>query len=264
MIIYFSSTGNTAQAALMLAGRLGDSHILSLEGDTLLHPESVVIKSVSGKVIWAFPTYSWGIPPVVLNFIRNVRLSRQAVAARHYMLTTCGDDMAYTDRQWRREMKRRNLNAVAAYAVEMPNTYVCMKGFDVDPKLLEKSKLAAAPHAVERIAESIMAGEGRDMLVRKQFSWIKTYIIYPWFCRFEMSPKPFHATDTCISCGKCAASCPMQNIHMADGRPHWSDHCALCLRCYHICPTHSVEYGNHTHSKGQYLNPNLKHLTTND
>ena len=37
------------------------------------------------------------------------------------MLTTCGDDMAYTDRQWRRIMHGRGLAATGAYAVVMPD-----------------------------------------------------------------------------------------------------------------------------------------------
>lgn len=251
MIIYFTGTGNTGMAARLLAEKLGDTELRNIDTDMLLHPESHVVETSGERIIWAFPTYSWGIPPVVLNFIGNVALGHSARVARHYMLTTCGDDIGYADRQWRKAMKNRGLKAVSAFAVGMPNTYVCMKGFDVDSPQLEKKKLSDAPESIARIAAAILSN-GNDILIRKSFSWIKTYIIYPWFKKYAMTAKPFHNTIACVSCGKCAESCPMANIKMTDGHPVWADNCALCLRCYHICPVHAVAYGNHTSDKGQY------------
>lgn len=251
MIIYFSGTGNTAMAALMLANELGDDCMMQMDSKMLLHPEYCALQGVRGRIIWAFPTYSWGIPPVVAKFMQEVSADESVENALHYMLTTCGDDIGYADRQWRSLMKKRGWNAVGAFAVQMPNTYVCMKGFDVDSPSLEKKKLSDAPYAVARIAESII-NDGHDILIRKSFSWVKTYVIYPWFRKYAMSPKPFKFTESCISCGKCAASCPMSNIRMVNSHPSWSDRCAMCLRCYHICPAHAVDYDNQTASKGQY------------
>lgn len=243
MIVFFSGTGNTEIVARRLAELTGDRQLVALEGETLRVPESVVLRAEGDVVVWAFPTYSWGIPPVVVDFMRRVGMDSPTLGARHYMLTTCGDDMAYADRQWRKEMRRRGLDAAGAYAVVMPNTYVCMKGFDVDPKDVAERKLAAAPAAVKRIADAIMSGSREDILIRRGFSWVKSYVIYPWFVRFAMSAKPFWTTDACISCGKCAARCPMGNIVMENGRPRWGDGCALCLRCYHACGRHAVRYG---------------------
>ena len=238
-----------------LGRRLGDEDIRLMNAKMLLHPEEFTLdvsgKSSDERIFWAFPTYSWGIPPVVVNYMVNVSADDSVKSARHYMLTTCGDDIGYADRQWRKIMKVRGWDAAGAFTVQMPNTYVCMKGFDVDSPELEKEKLSDAPKAIEKIAEAIRDG-GKDILIRKSFSWVKTYFIYPWFKKYAMSPKPFHSTDICISCGKCAASCPMDNIVMKEGHPKWDDHCAMCLRCYHICPVHAVEYGKATKGKGQY------------
>lgn len=251
MILYFSGTGNTALASKLLAEALGESGPVAIDTDMLLHPEAHTIATQDDRIIWAFPTYSWGIPPVVSNFIEKVQIDGNVKKASHYMLTTCGDDMGYVDRQWRKLMRKRGLKAVSAFAVEMPNTYVCMKGFDVDSAQVEEKKLKEVPETVLRIADAIR-NNGGDILVRKSFSRVKTYIIYPWFKRFAMSPKPFHSTSDCVSCGRCSASCPMANIRMDNRHPVWSDRCAMCLRCYHICPVHAVAYGKETLSKGQY------------
>lgn len=251
MIIFFSGTGNTAYAAKLLAKELNDDELMPLCADKLLHPENYKVSTKNKKVVWAFPTYSWGIAPVMLNFIRFVNFSEEARSATHYMLTSCGDDMGFTDRQWRKEMAKRRLNAGTACAVQMPNTYVCMSGFDVDSIHVADKKLLSVPFAIRKIADAIR-DDGHDILIRKAFSWIKTYIIYPWFVKYGMSPKPFHSTKECIGCRKCSLSCPMDNIEMVNNRPVWSDQCALCLRCYHVCPSHAVAYGNKTAGKGQY------------
>ncbi|MBD5233311.1 MAG: hypothetical protein HDS65_03935 [Bacteroidales bacterium] len=253
MIIYFSGTGNTRVAAEKLGQLLGDADVRPFTASELRQPADAFIDCKPGdRVVWAFPTYSWGIPPVVAEVMKQCRFGAGAQSATHVMLTTCGDDMAYTDRQWRKIMHRRGLSTAGAYAVVMPNIYTLMKGFDVDSPALAAEKLAAAPDTLGQIVASIKSG-GADMPVRLKFSGVKSHIVYPWFVRFAMSPKPFHSNEGCISCSLCARSCPMQNITMHEGRPQWGSQCALCLRCYHICPRHAVAYGKATDGKGQSI-----------
>lgn len=254
MIVYFTGTGNTQRVALRLAELLGDA-VHELSPDELCSPADAVLETCNSHIIWAFPTYSWGVPPVVAHVMENVRLGTQAAVALHFMVTTCGDDMGYADRQWRKILTSRGLQCAGAYAVIMPNTYVCMSGFDVDSAQVAQRKLLDAPQRVDNIARAIAAWKPGDdgMPIRGRFPWIKTRAIYPWFVRHDMSPRPFRATDACVSCGLCARKCPMANISMASGRPKWGEQCALCLRCYHICPQHAVHYGSKTLKKGQYL-----------
>lgn len=256
MIVCFSGTGNTLHVARLLAEKIGQDVFL-LEGDVLQNPQTVELstKDTGEPVVWAFPTYSWGIPPVVVDFIKNVGLGAGTMAARHFMLTTCGDDMGLTDRQWRRLMKDRGLRDVAAFAVVMPNTYVCMKGFDVDSPEIAEEKIAAADSKIGAIADAIDSG-GPDMLVPGAFAWIKTRVVYPWFMKYKMSAKPFGHTAGCTGCGTCARLCPMSNISMSDDAsgapaPVWGSRCAMCLRCYHACPHHAVAYGKATDGKGR-------------
>lgn len=56
-------------------------------------------------------------------------------------------------------------------------------------------------------------------MTRGSWAWLKTYIIYPWFAAFCMSPRPFHATAACTSCSLCARSCPLSNITMSPFPP---------------------------------------------
>ena len=262
MIIYFSGTGNTRHCAEYLAQALGDT-LLSLDATMLRRPAEATIDSGGEeRIIWMFPTYSWGIPEKIATLMREATLTDNAHHATAWMVTTCGDDIGRTAAQWRGIMHRRGLTTAAAFSVIMPNTYTFMKGYDTDPAELEQQKLAASSATLDNIARAIAAGNATaDVVTEGRFPWIKTAIVRPYFNRFCTSPKPFHSSDACTRCGLCARTCPMDNIAMtgADGKPAWDNECMLCTRCYHICPTHAVEYGRQTAGKGQYRHF-LRHL----
>ncbi|MDE6395642.1 MAG: flavodoxin domain-containing protein [Muribaculaceae bacterium] len=177
MILVFSGTGNTLAVARRLAGELGDS-VREFTPEELTVPENAVFSSADGRVIWMFPTYSWGVPPVVLNLIAKATFDFPEDAV-HYMVTTAGDDSGLIADQWRKALQARGIKGKNAYSVRMPNTYTMMKGFDVDSPEVVASKLSAMPGRVKEIASSIEAGTPGDNLVRGSWPWIKTRLIYP-------------------------------------------------------------------------------------
>lgn len=253
MIIVFSGCGNTAAVAAELASYTSDE-VVRLTSEMLRADKPAPSLEVSGRhIVWAFPTYSWGVPPVVRRFIRRVNLLG-AGAVGHVMVTTCGDDIGRCADMWRRDIASRGWKPIRAFSVTMPNTYVTMRGFDVDRHDVAVEKIAHMPGRVADIAAHIDE-EGPDDLVAGRMAWLKTAVVYPWFVRMGMSPVPFGHTDACTGCGRCAECCPMANIAMTGRRPQWGDDCAFCLGCYHVCPAHAVAYGKTTGRKGQYRGP---------
>lgn len=255
MIIAFSGTGNSYHVAALLAEGLGCDGFVKLQGDLLLSPQPMLPEPSRGFVVWVFPTYSWGVPPVVESFIERCGL--EGAGATHHLVTTCGDDIGNLLKQWRRLLARKGWKAGGAWSVQMPNTYTLMKGFDTDPLKVEEAKLSACAPRAAHIAGRIAAGEHETDVVTGSWAWIKTAVINPWFKRFDMSPKSFFADDRCISCGLCEEQCPTRNIAMfphndLSARPRWGADCALCLRCYHHCPANAIQYGKATRGKGQY------------
>lgn len=250
MIIVFSGTGNSMAVARELRSRLG-GEIVTLEGDLLAAPSGHTLEVPEGEpLVWVFPVYSWGLPPVVAEFIRRSKI-KGAHGIDHFMVCTCGDDIGYADNAWRKLIGRRGWNPRGAFSVRMPNTYVLMKGFDVDAPDVAADKMTAMPARVEAVAGAIRRGFAESDVVRGGTAWLKSSVVYPFFKRFCMSPLPFRCTGDCTGCGVCAARCPMENISMAGGHPQWGRSCALCLRCYHVCPSHAVAYGKETDGKGQ-------------
>lgn len=243
MICVFSGTGNSLYLADLLARSLGDRLVV--------YP-SVAEAATGERVVWLFPVYSWGVPPIVIKWLDQFAPALEK-SGDHYTVMTCGDDAGHAGRQWHRLLLKAGLKPKAETTMFMPNVYVMMPGFDVDSPEVEQEKIKAATEAVDSLARSIADGTMQgDTTFKGRFAGIKSSLIYPWFVRHAMSPKPFHATDACVGCGTCARLCPLHNITMRDGRPVWGDHCALCVRCYHTCPHGAVAYGKTTRGKGRY------------
>lgn len=251
MIIVFSGTGNSLAAARELHKHLG-GEIIRLEGEMLIAPEHTLLDVAAGEdVVWVMPVYSWGVPQAVEAFMRLVKF-KGAHQADHYLVMTCGDDIGYADNCWRRIVGRRGWTPRGSFSVAMPNTYVLMKGFDVDSPEVEADKLEDMPGRVADIADAIKRGFSGDDVIRGDMAWLKTSVVRRYFNLFCTSPRPFGClARRCNGCGLCSKECPLGNITMADGHPQWGVRCAMCLRCYHICPSHAVSYGNATEGKGQ-------------
>ena len=168
---------------------------------------------------------------------------------------SCGDVSGLTQQVIEKALAAKGWTCNAGFSVIMPNNYVLFPGFDVDSKELEEKKLAEAVPALERVNRLIAEKEYVFACKEGSFPFLKTRIINPLFVRYQMSPKPFYATDDCIGCKRCEKSCPVGNITMKDRKPAWGNNCTACLACYHVCPQQAVQYGKKTKGKGHYFNP---------
>lgn len=259
MIICFSGTGNSAAVARELSARLGGKagRVVTLEGELLTSPQTARLELAGADepVIWCFPIHAWAPPKMVEQFLRRVRIKGCGERTPHYMVCTCGDDVGIAHRRWARMVGRRGWSPRAAWSVEMPNTYVCLPGFDTDAPEVERRKLAAMPERVGEIARLIAGGRCGDLddVVAGRMAWSKTEILRPLFRAFCMSPRPFVCDPAkCVTCGLCARQCPVGNIEMSGGHPRWGNRCTMCLRCLHCCPVSAIDYGAETRQKGRY------------
>ncbi len=251
MIFYFSGTGNSHGVAEELAIRLHDE-VCNL-ADVAMGMVSPMTWTGHETLGFVFPVYGWRPPSLVREAIRILSVS---VPPKYlFFICTCGDDTGKTSRVFSRWLDEVGLHCDAGFSVTMPNTYVCLPGFDVDSKAVERQKLADARKRIDEIVGRIRVGwKGMDCH-EGGMPWLKTYVLYGFFSKFLMSAGPFHATADCISCGKCEVACPLHNVKLRNGRPEWGRNCAMCLSCYHHCPKHAVAYRKLTLRKGQYVFP---------
>lgn len=255
MIFYFSGTGNTRWVAQFLAQELNDT--LRFIPDEIGGEMHYKLKD-GERLGFVFPCYGWGVPPFVERFIEQVKIEHVEYL---YFVTTCGDDTGMTAEIFCDDVAKKGWTCTLGYAVQMPESYVCLPGFDVDPKEKEQQKLINAITRVNQIVDDVIDGRGGFDTIPGGFAWAKSHIIRPFFNRFLVTPKYFKTTDSCVGCGKCVQACPYQNIQLnAANHPEWGTTCVQCMRCYHQCPQRAIEWGIFTKNKGQYLFKDSTHL----
>lgn len=250
MITVFSGTGNSKAVADMLAKQLNDSVVSAMEALSLCREYILKEDEPLGFV---FPVHSWGPPEIVLRLIASLRLTVKP--SYIYFVCTCGDDIGKTAEIFCKSVKARGWECCAGFSVTMPNTYVCLPGFDIDSKDVQQRKIA---HAASRVSEIVLRIKGREEVFdchEGVMPRLKSFGIRPLFNKFLIDAKRFQVNSACVSCGKCIRVCPTHNIKWRNGRPSWGNDCTMCLACYHTCPKHAIEYGNQTKNKGQYTFP---------
>ena len=129
MIIWFSGTGNSEWVAEQLASALGERMVSVAEA--LTAGDDIHFTLHDGERLgFVFPTYSWGPPPVVTEFVEKMQIT--GTPSSCFMVTTCGDDIGLSVPIMAKALLRRGFTLLSAHSVQMPNNYINMKGFDVD------------------------------------------------------------------------------------------------------------------------------------
>jgi len=246
MIYYYSATGNTRFIARTLADYMNDREysITSIETPPLPDDDE--------NVGIMFPIYSWGVPPVVTQFIDNLPLT---AIKDHYLwaLCSCGDEAGIAMRLLARHIsRRRGKSPESMFSVIMPNTYVLLPGFDTDTPDIARAKADAVYTRLHSIAQAVISRSLVTDVHEGSFPALRTRLVFPLFRRWGIKPRLWHASDSCINCGRCALVCPAHNIEMKHSQPVWGQHCYSCCACFHVCPTRAIDYGHATISKSQY------------
>lgn len=251
MIFYTTGTGNSRWVANEIGRLTGDSVIAidkELKTNDKLHYDST-------PYIFVMPVHAWGPALLMMRFIRRAEFNK----GEAHCIFVCGDMCGNADNVVAKALKKKGITVVGNYSVQMPNTYILLKGFGIDSQQLAKAKLQAAPERVAAICRAITDGTDiANPYVRGGLPGLKTGLVYRLFARFAIKRVNFRSTNPCISCGLCATVCPTGNIVLRDGRPTWSNDCVQCLACIHRCPHRAIEYGTVTESAGRYCHPSLR------
>ncbi len=204
---------------------------------------------------FVFPTYFFGIPSIVKEFIEKINLKNYK---KNYVFAacTCGGNSGNLLDIFKRKIAQRGIELNAAFEVKMSDNYILM--FNLLPaadKIAELLK--TAEEQMKQIIEEI--SNKKTIAPKTSISTqLTTAFCYPIY-KYGRSTKPFHASNDCIDCGLCEKICPCGMIHMQDGKPNWDKgKCTQCLACVHRCPKRAIQYGNKTLQRGRYTNPHLK------
>lgn len=246
MIFYFSGTGNSQWVATQLAQAFDESLIPI--GDHLKKP--LFELQDNEKIGFCFPIHSWGIPSIVVKFIKTLQLNNYQ-HQQIFAVATCGDTCGLSQQQFLKLIEQKGWQCRHFYSVQMPNNYICLPGFNIDSLEQQSSKIAQTQQVLPNIISAIQADQPFSYYFKGNWSWFKSKVIYPGFCK-NISDKLFYTTEQCSGCGACERFCPTRNIVMLNGKPQWKGDCTQCLSCIHRCPYQAIQYGRQTLKKGRY------------
>ncbi len=164
-IIYFSGTGNSYQVARDLSDRLKDCEVISMAD---YKERSLTGFETAGIV---FPTYFWGIPNIVRNFLTKVHIDKETYV---YAIATCGGTQGASLHQVNDRLKVQGKRLGAGFFIIMPENYLLI--FNALSKEKQEELFQKAQDKIETIAEIVKRKE------QKRFEHSK-YLIDAWLGR---------------------------------------------------------------------------------
>ena len=244
MILYFSGTGNSRYVAEKISKVTGDN-VISIN-EILKSGNKGIIESEK-PFVFVCPTYAWRIPRVVSEFIREANFKNTKEA---YFILTCGGETGEAVKYIRKLCIEKGFTLKGFASVIMPDNYIAM--YDTPDEEKANKIIEDATEKISYIAKCINDSKELEEEKSKLGGSLKSGLVNSLFYSAFVKTKGFYSTDKCISCGKCAKLCPLNNINIVDGRPKWGANCTHCMACICGCPVQAIEYKNKTKGRTRY------------
>lgn len=256
MILYFSGTGNTYDAASIISG-VNDDRLVSIgekykAGDFDLDVEQGEDLGI------VFPVYRWSTPRIVDEFLRKAefRTDDGKPFAPGYCYAV--DVYGYfpgAEVRFLGELLQREHGIALDASFEVPSVANCIYVSNPPKPEVQEKQTRREEDAAVRVAERIVKRqhgfEAKGNPIGRLLSKVTGTEEKP------RSIEQFNADPgKCTSCGTCERACSTNTIVLRDGHPVWQgDDCTECLACVHRCPTEAIEYGKISRGRRRYVNP---------
>jgi len=245
MILYFSGTGNSEYAAKRIGKAVGDEVVSLFEK---IRKNDFSEMHAQRPWVFVVPTYAWRIPHIVRKWIENT-----AFTGNHdmYFVMTCGGSIGNAGRYLKKLCTKKKMNYKGCMGITMPENYIAL--FATPTK---EEALQIIERAEPVIDQTIRCIKNGDAFPQTEVSFqdnMNSGIVNDLFYPIIVHAKKFYVASECISCGKCANVCPLDNIRIQQGRPVWGTACTHCMACISHCPTEAIEYGTHSQGLPRYI-----------
>jgi ferredoxin len=245
-IYYYSGTGNSLWTARELSTALGGAELLSMSGT-----KKTGIKAEA--VGFVFPVHMWGVPGVVLDFIKKLEKNPDTY---YFAAAVNAGQVSRTLIQLDKFMEALKIKLSAGISIVLPSNYIPWGGPGSENAI--KKEITKAREKISGAAAYI--GKKQTKPVDKGPLWQRIIFtkIYNMTIKYiAKMDRSFKADDKCNSCGICVKVCPSRNIEMSSGKPVWNHNCQQCFSCIQWCPQSAIQFGKTTEKYKRYHHPSV-------
>lgn len=215
--IVFSPTGGTQKVSGLVAGALGKNTVTVDLTDSGLDFNAVSMTEDDVAVI-SVPAYAGRIPAVVADRLGMVRGN----GARAVLVCVYGN-RAFEDTLVELEdvAKHAGFRVIAAVAAIAEHS-IARQFAAGRPDAQDAAQLA---EFAQQIQQKLLAEDASEPSIpgNRPYKQAGGHSMVP------------HATEDCVSCGACAALCPVRAIDKDDPRQVDGEACISCMRCVSVC-----------------------------
>ncbi len=251
-IFYFTGTGNSLAVAKDIASKLDDTELISIPA---VINEKIESNAESIGII--FPVYMWGLPNMVVDFVKKLNLTGNQYI---FAVATCAGQPGETLVQLQKMLQNKGSNLQAGFAVlEAANT-IQKDNFFIKTAMLLERNTKINVSGKERLSEIIGIIKNRkEHMPETSSTLLNKYgnFVYGMAISRIKTMGNFWVDENCNSCLNCERICPSNNIEIMDDKPHWNQNCEFCQACVQWCPKGAVRIKNEDLSR-RYHNPEIK------
>lgn len=245
-LYYFTGTGNSLWLTKQMQEHIPDCEIKSI-------PEAVDKSQLAAegeRVGIVTPLYFYGLPEIVLRFIKEGDLSM----VRYTFIVVTHGGPPFVEggviEQTESLMAEKGMRLDASFMQWMPGNFILWYG--AFPGFVHNLQLKYAKRRARKIARIISSSGSRhergNPLVTKMIAQRE----YPkWL-------NGLSTTDACNACGICERVCPVKNVRLQNGTPQWQHTCQQCMVCIQYCPKEAIQYKEITRNRKRYRNPYIR------
>ena len=244
MVLYFTGTGNSRYLARCIAEGL---KMPLYDLNACIKAMDTAPVQTGRDVVLVTPTYAWRIPRVVSEWLGKTALTG---AERIWFVMDCGSEIGNAAGYNRQLAAQKQLQYMGTAQIIMPENYIAM--FNAPRNEQARSIVEQAEPALQKVLAQLKAGQEFPPPRETLYDRFMSGPVNPVFYRFFVKADAFRATDACIGCGKCVELCPLNNIHLENGKPVWDRNCTHCMACICYCPKEAIEYGKKSREKPRY------------
>jgi len=250
-IYYFSATGNSLWSARKIAQIITASNpaeicelfnigIEAQQKDIMIEADAVIL---------VFPSYAYGMPIIVRNFVKNAVFKTSYFAG----LVTYGTTPRGTLGGMMRILRKKGIGKMYFDKIPAVENYLAIFGtqkpetIDTRCEMQEKATEEAARSIIERKENKVST-----------FSPLSVFV----YLLFRLGAKIFYnfyqISKKCNGCATCEEICPVSAIVMKNGRPHFSFKCEHCQGCINLCPLRAIQFARVRFGSPGYCRPGIK------